>query len=275
MPGKKPFGGTVARLVVAAGHSCIVGGVLMPAPQRRIVTRDDEGPEPISTGCEALDSLLGGGIDRGAVTQFYGPPASGKTNVALSAAVEVASNDGTTVYIDTEDLSIDRFRQLADGRNGPASVDELASRVVIKEAATFDQQRTAVGEVEELSERADLIVLDSATGFYRLERSGDQDDGESLREVARQVAHLLSLARRFDLAILVTNQVYTDPETDRLRPLGGQTLAHWTGVVVRLERFRGGNRRATLEKHRSRATGDSIRFKITGDGLVGVEGDTV
>ncbi|MFB6298818.1 MAG: DNA repair and recombination protein RadB [Halobacteriales archaeon] len=239
------------------------------------MTGDDDGPGSISTGCAALDSLLGGGIDRGAVTQFYGPPASGKTNVALSTAVEVASNDGTAVYIDTEDLSIDRFRQLADGRNGETTVDELASRVVIKGATTFDQQRTAVSEVEELSEQADLIVLDSATGFYRLERSGEQESGESLREVARQVAHLLSLARRFDLAILVTNQVYTDPETDRLRPLGGQTLAHWTGIVVRLERFRGGNRRATLEKHRSQATGDSIRFKITGSGLVGAESDTV
>lgn len=245
----------------------------MPAAQRRIVTEDED--SPISTGCETLDALLGGGIERGAVTQLYGPPASGKTNVALSAAVDVTANDGMAVYIDTEDLSIERFRQIAAGHETGTTVDELAARMVIKEATTFEQQRTAVSDVEEVSDQADLIVLDSATGFYRLERSSDADGGESLREVARQVSHLLSLARRFDLAILITNQVYTDPETDRLRPLGGQTLAHWTGTVVRLERFRGGNRRATLEKHRSRATGDTIRFKITESGLLGVEGDTV
>ncbi|MFB6088008.1 MAG: DNA repair protein RadB, partial [Haloarculaceae archaeon] len=40
--------------------------------------------ERISTGCDAIDELLGGGFERGAVTQVYGPPAAGKTNLALS-----------------------------------------------------------------------------------------------------------------------------------------------------------------------------------------------
>jgi len=32
---------------------------------------------------------------------------------------------------------------------------------------------------EELAEEIELIVLDSATGFYRLERAGDTEGGES------------------------------------------------------------------------------------------------
>jgi DNA repair protein RadB len=71
--------------------------------------------------------------------------------------------------------------------------------------------------------------------------------------------------------VVVTNQVFTDPDGDRARPLGGHTLGHWSGAVVRLERFRGGNRRATLEKHRSRPAGASVRFRITGDGLEAVD----
>ncbi|MFB6254834.1 MAG: ATPase domain-containing protein, partial [Halobacteriaceae archaeon] len=63
----------------------------------------------ISTGCKPLDSLLGGGIERGTVTQIYGPPASGKTNIALNTAIETAVEDGTAVYIDSEGVSIDRF----------------------------------------------------------------------------------------------------------------------------------------------------------------------
>ncbi|PSQ45443.1 DNA repair protein RadB, partial [Halobacteriales archaeon SW_6_65_15] len=62
----------------------------------------------ISTGCDALDDLLGGGIERGTVTQVYGAPGAGKTNVALSTAVEVAASGGTAVYIDTEGLSVER-----------------------------------------------------------------------------------------------------------------------------------------------------------------------
>ena len=232
--------------------------------------------EPIPTGCATVDDLLGGGFERGAVTQLYGPPAAGKTNLALSAAVEVAAAGDTALYVDTEGLSVERFRQIAEAGAGASAdadaVDDVASRVIITDALDFDEQREAVQDAADLAAGTELIVLDSATGFYRLERD-DDDGGESLRRVAKQVTHLLSLARRHDLAVVVTNQVFSDPESDssRVRPLGGHTLTHWTGVVVRLERFRAGNRRATLEKHDSRPAGDTARFRITGAGLEGVD----
>jgi len=250
--------------------------------------------EALSTGCAAIDELLGGGIARGVVTQVYGPPAAGKTNLALSAAVEAAAGGESVLYIDTEGLSVDRFEQLAsaraeatDGDNSdpdPSSggrgtdgeegvgeaVEDLASRIVITDALDFAEQEEAVRDAAELAEQVSLIVLDSATGHYRLERS-DEDGGETLRTVARQVTHLLSLARKHDLAVLITNQVYTDPDADRVRPLGGHTLAHWSGAVCRLERFRGGQRRATLEKHESRPAGERARLRITDTGLEAVE----
>lgn len=236
--------------------------------------------EAISTGCSPVDELLGGGFERGAVTQLYGPPAAGKTNLALSAAVETAVDGGTVVYIDTEGVSVDRFQQLLeatvdtesprDEDGGDADdVEAVASRIVIEDALDFEEQAEAVRDAEEFAERADLIVLDSATGFYRLERTADGDEGEALRSVTRQVTHLLSLARKHDLAVVLTNQVFADPDSDRTRGLGGNTLEHWTGTVVRLERFRGGKRRATLEKHRSKPVGDSVQFRITDTGLEG------
>jgi DNA repair protein RadB len=235
--------------------------------------------EPVSTGCPPLDDLLGGGFERGTVTQVYGPPAAGKTNLALSAAVQVAVGGGTAVYVDTEGLSVDRFRQLAaaaadgEGRgeaDDDANLDDITSRIVVSEAHDFAEQEEAVRDAADFSPRAELIVLDSATGFYRLERH-DDDEGETLRRVGRQVTHLLSLARKHDLAAVVTNQVFTDPEGDRVRALGGHTLNHWTGTVVRLDRFRGGNRRATLEKHRSKPAGETATFRITGEGLAAGE----
>ena len=229
--------------------------------------------EPISTGCETVDDLLDGGFERGTVTQLYGPPASGKTNLALSATIDVAANEGTVLYIDTEGLSVDRFEQLARAKAGEdGDIDALASRIIISDALDFDEQEEAVRDAADLAGRLDLIVLDSVTGFYRLERD-DDDEGRALRSVAKQVTHLLSLARRHDFAVVVTNQVYSDPNTDssRVRPLGGHTLSHWCGAVVRIERFRAGNRRATLEKHRSKAAGETARFRIVDTGLVGVD----
>jgi DNA repair protein RadB len=176
------------------------------------------------------------------------------------------------VYLDTEGLSIDRFRQIAEGVAGD-DIETLTSRIVVSEAHDFAEQREAVRAAGDLAPEAELIVLDSATGFYRLERGEEAGDeaGDTLRAVASQLTHLLSLARKHDLAVVVTNQVYTDPDSDRTRALGGHTLEHWTGTVVRLDRFRGGKRRATLEKHRSMPAGESATFEITGSGLAAVE----
>ncbi len=226
--------------------------------------------EYVPTGCDAIDDLLGGGLERGAVTQVYGPPAAGKTNFALSAVMEVAAAGDAALYIDTEGLSADRMEQVAKGRaRGTAqTVDDLAGRLIITEALDYDEQAEAVQDAAEFAAEVELIVLDSATGFYRLRRD-DEDGGETLRDVARQITHLLSLARKHDIAVLYTNQVFTDPDSDRSTALGGHTLNHWSGAIVRLDRFRGGNRRATLEKHRAKPAGDTAQFRITDAGLVG------
>jgi DNA repair protein RadB len=202
----------------------------------------------------------------------YGPPAAGKTNLALSAAIEVAAVGNAALYIDTEGVSADRMEQIAAGRASGTdqTVDELASRLIVSEVHEYDEQAEAVQDAAEFASEVELIVLDSATGFYRLRRN-DDDGGETLRDVARQVTHLLSLARKHDLAVAFTNQVFTDPDSDRPTALGGHTLNHWSGAIVRLDRFRGGNRRATLEKHRAKAAGDTAQFRITDEGLVGGE----
>jgi len=218
---------------------------------------------PIPTGCDAIDDLLAGGFPRGAITQIYGPPAAGKTNLALGAAIEVAAEGGSALFVDTEGLSATRMEQLAAARG---DLDEIAGRLVISAAHDFEEQETAVKDAADLASQVELLVLDSATGFYRLERT-ERDDGEALRAVARQLTHLLGLARQHDLAVAFTNQVFTDPDSDQTRALGGHTLDHWSAVILRLDRFRGGNRRATLEKHHSREAGGTAQFQITDDGI--------
>lgn len=232
-----------------------------------------QGQDAISTGCVALDDLLGGGFERGTVTQLYGAPAAGKTNLALSTAIDAAASGLSVHYIDTEGLSSERFDQIASNH---AAVDEIATvvnRVTLATAHDFEEQIDAIKDVAEIAAGLDLVVVDSATGFYRLERTKETEvnRGDALRRLADQVAHLLGLARRYHLAVVITNQVFTDPDANRIRPLGGYTLEHWSGTILRLDRFRGGRRRVTLEKHRSRSVGDSIIVEITGAGITGVD----
>lgn len=228
------------------------------------MTRDTR----LSTGCATIDELLNGGFERGTVTQLYGPPGSGKTNLAMSTVVTAAADGGRGVVIDTEGLSMARLEQLLDGV--PGENDDLLERVVTQEVYDFDGQKNAITEVESFVEDTDVLVLDSATGFYRLERKeGGEDTGEALRDIARQVTKLLSLARKHDIAVLITNQVYAGIEGEAEQPLGGNTLEHWTGTVLRVAERGDGAREVVLEKHRAQDTGSRARFQITTSGLTG------
>ncbi len=223
-------------------------------------------PHRLPVGCRTIDELLGGGIETGAISLVYGPPGGGKTNLCLSTAVTTAAAGDRVLFVDTEGISPERLDQFVTGSESNEET-HLPERIIVRNAHDFDEQREAVKDARAVAESVRLIVVDSLTGFYRLERASDERDGDALRDVTRQVTHLLSLARRYDLAVLATNQVFTDPEADRVRALGGHTLEHWAGAVIRLDRFRGGNRRATLEKHRSLPAGGTAGFEITDRGL--------
>ncbi|KAH0997260.1 hypothetical protein GBA52_021124 [Prunus armeniaca] len=56
----------------------------------------------LSTGCEGIDLLLGGGLREGQLTELVGPSSCGKTQVCLLAASNVATKHmGNVVYLDT------------------------------------------------------------------------------------------------------------------------------------------------------------------------------
>ena len=63
---------------------------------------------PIITFCKSLDSILGGGVQIGQITEFCGVPGIGKTQLAIQLALNTriaevfGGNSGESVYIDTE-----------------------------------------------------------------------------------------------------------------------------------------------------------------------------
>ena len=222
---------------------------------------------PVSTGSSAVDEVLGGGLSRGTITQVYGPPAAGKSTLAMSSAV-AAAGGGTAVYLDTEGLSFDRLEQIAADRDGETAA---LDRIMVTRAGTFDEQAARIRDVASVTDDLDLVVLDSATALYRLERTNEGDDGEALDRLGNQLAFLLSIARRYDLAVLATNQVFTDPDTDTIRPLGGETMAHWCGTIARLDRFRGPRRRFSLEKLRGDPADQVVMLELIDGGFAGLD----
>ncbi len=68
----------------------------------------------VSIGCQALDRLLNGGVECKSITEFYGEPGSGKTQISHTLAIQVqrpisegglledVKNPPIVLYIDTE-----------------------------------------------------------------------------------------------------------------------------------------------------------------------------
>jgi len=84
--------------------------------------------------------------------------------------------------------------------------------------------------------------------------------------LSRQMMVLLGIAKRYDIPILITNQVFMDIEHHRLSGLGGTALSHISKAIIRVEKHEG-FRRAVVFKHRSQAEGNMWEFVITGDGV--------
>ncbi len=225
-------------------------------------------PTKYSTGCKSIDELLGGGFESGTVTQLYGEAGSGKTNVCLQAAVECAIKGKKVIFIDSEGFSPERFLQIASANS--EDVESIARRIIIYEPHSFEQQTSCINEIEDVIKEngVALVILDSATLFYRLEL----DDERSIylrRVLANQIMHLLEIARKYDLAVIITNQVYMDIEDGNLRPSGGYALEHLSKVIVQLEKTSEGRgkRIATLKKHRSMPEDIACEFFITSKGV--------
>ncbi|HID20727.1 MAG TPA: DNA repair and recombination protein RadB [Methanophagales archaeon] len=228
-------------------------------------------PMRYSSGCKKIDELLGGGFESCTVTQLYGEAGSGKTNICLQAAIGCAKTGKAVVFIDSEGFSPERFIQIASSNSESEDVESIARRIIIYEPQSFEQQTSSIKEIEAvIKERNDvvLVILDSATLFYRLEL--DEERSIYLRRVlANQIMQLLELARRHDLVVIITNQVYADIENGKLRPSGGYMLEHISKVIVQLEKAAegGGKRRATIKKHRSMPEDTSCEFFITNNGV--------
>jgi DNA repair protein RadB len=220
----------------------------------------------VSTGCPPLDNLLGGGLERKAITQVYGEPGSGKSTIVLLPVVSSLKSRQGVIFFDTEGLSVERFRQIAG-----EGAEEIAARLFIYEPSDFEQQGIQIAESENLLKKGgiDLFVMDSATALYRTELGQSR---EAQRKLASQMMYVLGLCRRYAIPVLVTNQVYVDPESGEFRPMGGPVLQHLCKAIIRIDRLNG-LRKAVLMKHRSLPDGSFFTFEITQTGIRKIDTD--
>ena len=211
---------------------------------------------------KGIDELLDGGIETDSLTLMYGEAGSGKTNICLQLARNVARMGHRTIYIDSEGVSPERLRQMCGD-----DFDAVIPNILFYEPFSFEEQEAQLDEAIRVATSAKdikLVIMDSATVFFRL-KQGESDQGRS--SLTYQIIHLLNLVRKLDISVVITSQVYFDIENKIVRPLGGHTLYHNAKTILFLEKVDPGRRRMTIMKHRCIIEGRSTEFLLTSKGV--------
>ncbi|HLD43472.1 MAG TPA: DNA repair and recombination protein RadB [Candidatus Nanoarchaeia archaeon] len=229
---------------------------------------DRQDMERIPTGSKILDRMLHGGYERDIISTVYGPAGSGKTTLCLLCSLCVARSGKKIVYVDTEGgFSVERLEQIAPDSK------KVLDKIVFLKPATFQEQKKAFQKLkEQMSNAIGLVVVDTIAMLYRLELGKSEEVYEINRELGRQISYLSVLARKMNIPVLITNQVYSNfDDRDTVNMVGGDIMKYWSKCLIELQITPSGNRRAILKKHRSLPEDQEIAFKIVEGGIIGTK----
>ncbi|XP_045155944.1 DNA repair protein RAD51 homolog 4 [Echinops telfairi] len=223
----------------------------------------------LSTGCASLDKLLDGGLYTGEVAEFVGSPSSGKTQVCLCVAANVAhSLQQNVLYVDSSGgLTASRLLQLLQARTQEEE-EQAGALQRIQVVHVFDifrllhvlqDLRGGMGAQQVISSGTlKVVVVDSVTAVISPLLGGQQREGLALMmQLARE---LKMLARDLGVAVVVTNQVTRERDSGKLRPALGRSWSFVPNTRVLLEVDEGagqagGQRVACLSKSPRQPTG--------------------
>lgn len=190
----------------------------------------------LSTGSKVLDTLLLGGIESKAVTEFYGEFGSGKSQVCHTVcalahqAIEKGGLGGGVIYIDTEGtFRPERLRKIAELRGFDVShIMKNTMNAKVYSASHLEVMVKNLGKyVQDF--KAKLIIVDSITNLHRSEYLGRGMLADRQHRLSMIMHKLIRTAEIYNVAVIITNQVSTAPDTmfgDPTRPTGGNVIGH-------------------------------------------------
>ena len=196
-----------------------------------------------------------GGIETQAVTEFYGEFGSGKSQICHTLcatarqSIDSGGMDSCVIYIDTEGtFRPERVDQISRARG-------LDHRHVLKSVAVCKVYNSSHLEliVKDLGRyvnesKAKLVIIDSIISLHRAEFLGRGTLANRQQKLNGMLHKLIRLAEIFNIAVVVTNQVQSSPDTffgDPTKAAGGNILGHSSTYRIYLRKT-GENRVAKM-----------------------------
>ncbi|XVF28761.1 hypothetical protein REPUB_Repub15cG0058600 [Reevesia pubescens] len=193
----------------------------------------------ITTGSQALDELLGGGIETSAITEAFGEFRSGKTQLAHTLCVSTQAPFSP--------FRPDRVIPIAErfGMDPGAVLDNI----VYARAYTYEHQyNLLLGLAAKMSEEPfRLLIVDSVIALFRVDFTGRGELAERQQKLAQMLSRLTKIAEEFNVAVYMTNQVIADPGggvfiSDPKKTAGGHVLAHAATIRLMFRKGKGEQR---------------------------------
>lgn len=235
----------------------------------------------ISAGNYELNRWLFGGYDKDIITTICGPAGSGKTNFCMMVSASIAKKGGKVIFIDTEGgFSVERFRQLCKDSE---EANKALENILLLKPTSFEEQWEAFSQLlkelkNDKNNKIELIVVDGMTMLYRLVLAEFKDDKSKVDSVnsklARQMRLLSEIARKENIPVIATNQVYYDFVSSeefnkaverKSNMVGGDIMKYWSKCIIELRNTRG-KRTAILKKHRALEEKE-LAFEIVNEGI--------
>ncbi len=263
---------TANKIIAAAKKLADVGGFLTGD----VIMEQRNAACKVTTGSKALDTLLGGGLETCAITEFYGEFGSGKTQIIHQLCVNITRGEeegglsGHTVFIDTENtFRPERIIQMANGLD--MDPNEILKTIHVARAFNSHHQMLLIEKAKEITKEfpIKLLIMDSLTSHFRAEYIGRGSLAERQQKLNKHLHSIMQFADVNKAVVAVTNQVSAKPDAffgDPTRAIGGHVLGHSSTFRIYLRKSKGNRRIARLIDSPNLPEGEAV-FSINEEGI--------
>jgi DNA repair protein RadA len=252
-----------------------------------------------STGSQALDELLQGGIATKAITEFFGEAGMGKTQLCYTAAVYAllqkkeggfmdydpkSSQRPRVHWLDTEaTFNPERIVEIIKSRFPNKNPDEFLDNIIVHQVISTDKMIDTLHQVFQSPDNIVLIILDSLIALFRFEYSHGVSELARRQQKLQQVLGLIKRNMMIkNCAFLFSNQATTKMtmagpiSITKIAASGGFAVAHAVTHRIKLTSKSAGKnkgmvlRKATVVDSPYIPAGE-VEFVLTTQGVADVE----
>ena len=202
---------------------------------------DDDSPcvvsEWVSTGTVVLDTIMGGGLPVGRITEIYGSPSSGKSLIAAQIAAQAQQAGHIVAYIDTENaVSIDMMEKLGVNIDeliytAPDTVEEVFAFMeeAIETKAKIDPENVLVLIWDSVASTSSIAEMEKEYG-----KTGYMDHARIISQAMRKIRGRFSKERVAALFLNQTREKIGVMFGDKTATFGGAAISFHASVRIAL-----------------------------------------